>query len=277
MKFTKLHGTGNDFILLDGATAGERDWPALATQACDRHFGIGADGLILALPSERADVRMRIFNPDGSEAEMCGNGIRCLAKFHAEGGGSPHRDLSVETLSGVLQLKLEGDGNVERVRVNMGAPRLRPADLPVAIEAEGPVIDFALGLPTAMLRVTFVSMGNPHAVHFQSSPVSDFPLETYGPQVEQHALFPQRMNFHVARVLSPERIEVRTWERGAGPTLACGTGACATAVAARLQGLVGDRVEASVPGGTLVIEWDGQGDVYMTGPVQRVYDGEWPY
>jgi len=277
MKFVKMHGTGNDFVLLE-AQGNERDWPSLAQAVCDRHFGVGADGLILVLPSARADVQMRIFNPDGSEAEMCGNGLRCVVKYAVEGGLTRPRDgrIDVETPAGVLAAQTFGDGrSVERVRVSMGSPRFAPAEIPVLIEAEPPILNLPLKVAGHVLRLTCLSMGNPHAVHFLDGPVAAFPLDEIGPLVEHHPLFPQRINFEVARVQASDRIEARVWERGAGPTLACGSGASATVVAARLQGLVGERVDITLPGGTLVIEWNGRGEVYLAGPAERVFAGEW--
>jgi diaminopimelate epimerase len=277
MKFTKMQGTGNDFVLLE-AQGDEEDWPRLAQSMCDRHFGIGADGLILVLPSSRADVRMRMFNPDGSEAEMCGNGLRCIVKYAVEGGLARPRDgrIDVETLAGVLAAEAFGDGrNVERVRVSMGVPRFAPAEVPVLMEAEPPIVDLPLDVAGRPLRLTCLSMGNPHAVHFIDGPVAEFPLEQIGPLVERHPVFPQRVNFEVARALARDRIEARVWERGAGPTLACGSGAAATMVAARLRGLAGDKVDITLPGGTLGLEWDGRGEVHLSGPAERVFAGEW--
>ncbi len=285
--FTKLHGTGNDFILLD-ARARTADWPRLSARLCDRHFGIGADGLILVLPSQRADFRMRIFNPDGSEAEMCGNGIRCFAKFvREELLAEPGRAaLTVETQAGVRQLQLEArDGQIEHVRVAMGAPEFQPQRVPLALPqgavpsagrgAEGPVLDYPVTVAGHSLRLTCLSLGNPHAVHFQDAPVADFPLKEVGPQVEHLPLFPQRVNFEVVRVRGRTRLDVAVWERGAGPTLACGTGACAAMVAARLHGWVDDVVEAELPGGPLRITWPGRGEVMLEGPVARVFTGTW--
>jgi len=277
MKFVKMHGTGNDFVLLE-ARGDEQDWPRLAQAMCDRHFGVGADGLILVLPSARADVRMRMFNPDGSEAEMCGNGFRCVVKYAVEGGLARPRDgrIDVETLAGVLAAQAFGDGRtVERVRVTMGVPRFAPAEIPVLVEADPPIVDLPLEVAGRALRLTCVSMGNPHAVHFLDGPVGAFPLEEIGPLVERHPLFPQRVNFEVAQVLASDRVEARVWERGAGVTLACGSGAAATVVAARVQGVVGDRVDITLPGGTLRIDWDGKGEVYLTGPAKRVFAGKW--
>jgi diaminopimelate epimerase len=277
MRFVKMHGAGNDFVLLE-AQGNEQDWPRLAQAMCDRHFGVGADGLILVLPSSRADVRMRIFNPDGSEAEMCGNGLRCIVKYAVEGGLARPRDgrIAVETPAGVLATQTFGDGRtVERVRVSMGVPRFEPADVPVLVEAQPPILALPLEVAGHKLRLTCLSMGNPHAVHFLDSPVDDFPLEQIGPLVEHHALFPQRVNFEVAQVLAADRIEALVWERGAGRTLACGSGASATAVAACLHRLIEEKVDITLPGGTLAIEWDGRGEVYLTGPAERVFAGEW--
>jgi diaminopimelate epimerase len=278
VKFVKMHGTGNDFVLLE-PQAGEKDWSRLAVAMCDRHFGVGADGLLLVLPSERADLRMRMFNPDGSEAEMCGNGVRCFAKYAVERGLVQPRDgrLTIETPAGVLTTEVVlAEGRAERVRTSMGVPRFAPAEIPVAAEAEPPLKNLSLDVEGQTVAVSCVSMGNPHAVHFSARPVSGYPLEEIGPRVEHHKLFPQRVNFEVARVLSRDLIEARVWERGAGPTLACGSGACAVMVAAHVDGRVDDRVDIRLPGGTLTIEWDGRGEVYLSGPAAEVFSGEWP-
>jgi diaminopimelate epimerase len=278
MRFTKMHGAGNDFVVIDARDV-ERDWAKLAVAICDRHFGIGADGLLVILPSERAALRMRMFNPNGSEAEMCGNGIRCFVKYAVERGLTSLHDgaLQVETLAGVLNAEATlAAGRVESVRVAMGPPRFAPQEIPVAVEAEPPVKDLPVDIDGETFAVTCVSMGNPHAVHFIDSPVADFPLETIGPKIERHPLFPNRVNFEVARVLARDRIEARVWERGAGITLACGTGASAVAVAARLHDLVDERVELRLPGGALTLAWDGAGDVYLTGPAAEVFEGDWP-
>ncbi len=277
MQFTKMHGTGNDFVLTR-AQGDEHDWPALAERICDRHYGIGADGLILILPSSQADVRMRIFNPDGSEAEMCGNGIRCLVKEALDTGEgyASKGQITVETGAGILTAEAKGaNGSVEAVRVSMGRPHFEPQAVPVATEAEPPIKDLPLLVGNHGLRLTCVSMGNPHAVHFVDHDVSEFPLEEVGPKVEHHRLFPQRVNFEVARVLDRNAMELRVWERGAGLTLACGTGACAAMVAAYINGDVDNIVDITLPGGPLRIEWDGAGEVYLTGPAQRVFSGEW--
>jgi diaminopimelate epimerase len=277
MKFVKMHGTGNDFVLLR-AQGDEQDWSRLAQAMCDRHYGIGADGLILVLPSSRADVGMRMFNPDGSEAEMCGNGLRCVVKHTVDEGLARPRDgrISVETAVGVLSAEVfDEKGAVERVRVSMGVPRFAPQEIPVLVKAEPPLKDLSLDIEGQRLAVTCVSMGNPHAVHFVERPVAEFPLESIGPKVEHHPLFPQRVNFEVVRVLGRERMEARVWERGAGATLACGSGACAAVVAAHLHGLVGERVDITLPGGRLTAEWDGAGECYLAGPAELVFVGEW--
>ena len=277
MQFVKMHGTGNDFVMVDARRL-DADWEALARAMCDRHFGVGSDGLILALPSDRADLRMRMFNPDGSESEMCGNGIRCLAKFAVERGLAEPKDgaILVDTLAGLLRCEVFGlDGTVERVRVSMGKPRLAPAEIPVLAESSGPVLDLPVRVEGGDFRATCVSMGNPHAVHFQDQPVEDVELERVGPRVEHHPAFPRRVNFEIANVLGRDRLRMRVWERGAGITLACGTGACATAVAARLRGLVDDVVDVELPGGTVRIEWDGEGEVYLSGPAEVVFEGRW--
>lgn len=209
---------------------------------------------------------------------MCGNGLRCIVKYAVEGGRARPRDarIDVETPAGVLAAQTFGDERtVERVRVSMGAPRLAPAEVPVLVEIEPPILDLPLAVAGHELRLTCLSMGNPHAVHFLDGPVAAFPLEEVGPLVEHHPLFPQRVNFEVAQVLASDRMQARVWERGAGATLACGSGASATVVAARLSSLVGERVDITLPGGTLAIEWDGRGEVYLSGPAERVFAGEW--
>ena len=299
MQFTKLQGAGNDYIFVDGLSQ-QRDWSELSRRVSDRHFGIGSDGLIVAAPSKTADVRMRMWNADGSESEMCGNGIRCLAKFVLERGlvPAPNGALSVETGAGLIAVTpLWEDGRITGARVDMGTPVLRAADVPVDPTALGPS-DFAqldagiveaLGLaphdlvfdaPLAADGTAFVgsavSMGNPHFVALLDEPVAGVPLERVGPLIEHHAAFSNRVNFTVANVESRGRIVSRTWERGSGQTMACGTGVCATVVAARLHGLVDDDVSVRVPGGELTITWPGHGPVIMEGDAVEVFSGEWP-
>ncbi|HEV8574808.1 MAG TPA: diaminopimelate epimerase [Dehalococcoidia bacterium] len=277
MKFVKMQGTGNDFLFFE-SKGEERDWVAISRAICDRHYGAGADGVFVVLPSEKADVRMRLFNADGSEAEVSGNGVRCLVKYVIERGLGAATDgrVKVEATHGLLEAEpfLEGS-KVVAVRLSMGPPRFAPHEVPVIAEME-PVIDFPLEVDGQRLLVTCLSMGNPHAVFFVEEAVERYPLEALGPKVEHHAAFPERVNFGVAHVRGPDRMEVRVWERGVGETLACGSGCCAAMVAARLPGLVGDRVEIEQPGGVLTVEWDGSGDVYLTGPAEFVFEGEWP-
>jgi diaminopimelate epimerase len=280
MKFTKMQGTGNDFILIDAHEL-ERDWPCLAMVMCRRHFGVGADGLILVLDSKVADFRMRIFNADGSEAEMCGNGLRCFAKYVVEQGLAPEgrRELAVETLAGINRVRprLEA-GVVTGVQVGMGVPQLKPNAIPVLVdkaETLDVVLDYPLVVDGRELKITCVSMGNPHAVCFVDEPVADFPLTEVGPKVEHHPIFPQRVNFEVARVVSRRQVEARVWERGVGETLSCGSGASAIAVAARLHDFVDDELDITLPGGVLTLAWDGAGEVLLSGPAEAVFWGEW--
>jgi len=289
MKFSKLQATGNDFILVD-ARAREGEWSKLARAICDRHFGIGADGLILVQDSARADLKMRIFNSDGSEAEVSGNGLRCFARYAIEkvliGKMSSqveqgNRSLTIETLSGVRKVKAYISGNnVNRVEVNMGLPQFKPEQIPVKVKVDipissEPILDYPLVINGKELTLALLSMGNPHAVSFLSQPVSDFPLSEAGPKVERHPMFPQRINFEVARVLSKGKVEARVWERGVGETLACGSGACAIAVTAQLLGYVEPKVDIILKGGTLTVSWDRVGEVLLTGPVEEVFTGEW--
>jgi diaminopimelate epimerase len=278
VEFTKLHGTGNDFIVVDARDV-DRDWSALARLVCDRHFGVGADGLILASPSASAPIRMRIFNSDGSEAEMSGNGMRCLVKFVVDAGiVRPVGDaLDVETGAGVMDVDVTRErGRVTSVRESMGAPRLDPALIPVNIDAPPPIMNFELQVENRSLPITPVSMGNPHAIHFQNEPVNDYPLHRDGPLVEHHHLFPNRTNFEVVRVRDRSHADMRVWERGVGETLSCGSGASAVMVAARLLDFADASLELQVPGGVLELEWDGEGEVILTGPVEEVFRGTWP-
>jgi diaminopimelate epimerase len=279
LRFSKYHGAGNDFILVDG-NGPDRDWSAIATAICERHLGAGADGLLIALPSvNAAHARMRLFNADGSEAELSGNGVRCFAKYVVEQGlARPDGDsLRVDTGAGeiVVQLHRRG-GEVVGATVDMGPPRFEPKEVPVAVERTAPILDLPVPVDGREYAVSCVSMGNPHAVHFIQSPVSAFPLCDVGPKVEHHALFPARVNFEVAQVVDRNHIVSRTWERGVGETQACGTGASAIMVSARLHGWVDDLVEINEPGGVLTLRWNGSGNVFLTGPAAFVYNGDWP-
>ena len=285
MKFSKLQATGNDFILVDARTM-EAEWPKLARAMCDRHFGAGADGLILVQNSTSADLKMRLFNSDGSEAEVSGNGLRCFAKYTIEEGligkmpsrvEQSNRSLTIETLSGARQVKAHMSRNrVNRAEVNMGSPRFQPEQIPVKVKVDIiPILNYPLVIDGKKLTLALLSIGNPHAVSFLSQPVADFPLSEIGAKVEKHPMFPQRTNFEVARVLSRGRIEARVWERGVGETLACGSGASALAVAARLLDYVDRQVDIILAGGTLTVSWDMVGEVLLSGLVEEVFRGEW--
>ncbi len=274
MKFTKLQATGNDFILIE-ADRMRRDWAKLSQAMCDRRFGVGSDGLILLLKSKVANFRMRMFNPDGSEAEVCGNGLRCFARYVVSTGlADARRSITIETSAGIKTA--EPKDRASRFRVNMGEPRFRPEDLPVVVSAsQVPILDYPVNVADKKPLLSFVSMGNPHGVCFVDD-VNGFPLSDLGPKVEHHELFPRRINFEIAHIVSRREIMARVWERGAGETLSCGTGACAIAVASRLHGYVDSPVDIRLPGGTLSVEWDRKGSVYLTGPAELVFTGDWP-
>ena len=303
MKFSKLQATGNDFILVDARNM-EQNWPKLAQILCQRHFSIGADGLILVQESNIADLKMRMFNPDGSEAETCGNGLRCFAKYVIEKGivgevslraKRSNLCLAIETLSGIRRAKAYmPEGKVNRVEVSMGSPQFEPEQIPVTfttdviasrsssviarneVTKQSPIITYQLTADSYQLSVSLLSMGNPHAVSFTPDPVASFPLAEIGPKVERHPLFPQRTNFEIARVLSRRRVEARVWERGVGETLACGSGACAIAIAAQLLNYTNNQVDIILPGGVLTVYWDRVGEVSLSGSVEEVFSGEYP-
>ena len=277
MKFTKMHGLGNDYVYVETFNQAEPSDPsALARTISDRHFGVGSDGLILIMPSQRADARMRMFNADGSEGEMCGNGVRCVAKYLHDHGIARKERVTVETGRGVLSLDLKIDqGEAKLVRVDMGAPILQSAEIPTLLAGDPPV-DAPLQVEDQTFAVTAVSMGNPHAVIFVDD-AQAFPLERLGPLIETHPSFPRRVNVHVVQVFGPEEVRMRTWERGSGITLACGTGACAVCVAGVLTGRTANRVLAHLPGGDLQLEWpEPSASVFMTGPATEVFSGDWP-
>ncbi len=284
MKFTKMQGAGNDFVLVETDDM-QRDWSQAAIAVCDRHYGVGADGLLLLLSSDIADFRMRIFNPDGSESNACGNGLRCLVKYFVDRdpANSGAQEISVETLAGTRKARVyKTTGKVSKIQTAMGEPRLGDKDTSVVDEKEGSTIDiqsvlnYSITVEGKELCLSLVSMGNPHAVYFHQEQVSDFPLSRLGPKIEQHKVFPARINFEIARVLDRQQIEARVWERGVGETLACGSGACAITVAAQLLGYVDNKVDIKLPGGILGVEWDGVGEVFLSGPAETVFTGEWP-
>jgi diaminopimelate epimerase len=275
MRFTKMHGAGNDYVYVNCFEPVELgDVPELARQISDRHFGVGGDGLVLICPSERGDARMRMFNADGSESEMCGNAIRCVAKFVYDHGIAKKDELQIETGRGVLTLQCStSSGLVDRVRVNMAQPILTSAEIPTTLPGDPPV-KAPLQIGDRTLEVTCVSMGNPHAVTFVDEITDDWVLNI-GPQVEVHEAFPRKINAEFIQVLSPTETRMRVWERGSGETLACGTGACASVVAGVLAGVNERRVTVHLRGGDLEIEWAESGEVYMTGPATEVFSGEW--
>lgn len=286
MRFSKLQATGNDFILVD-ARSKTAEWPKLAQAMCDRHFGVGADGLMLVQDSTSADLKMRLFNADGSEAEVSGNGLRCFAKYAIDRDlasdtvlGAEPGDLcfSIETLSGVRKATAHMSGSkVSRVDVNMGLPRFRAEEIPAKVKVDiMPILNYPFVIDGRELPLCLVSVGNPHAVTFVSQPVAGFPLAEIGPKVETHTMFPQRTNFEIARVLSRTKIEARVWERGVGETLACGSGASAIAVTARLLNYLDNDVDIMLAGGSLTVSWDGEGEVLLSGPVEEIFVGEWP-
>lgn len=275
MRFVKMHGLGNDYIYVDTTRERVEDPQGLAVTMSRPHFGVGADGLVLIGASQCADLSMRMFNADGSEGEMCGNAVRCIGKYAYERGLVRRETMTLQTRAGVKTLRLTvEDGRVSRVRVDMGAPILDGPSIP-ALLGEGRIVRRPLEAGGRAFEVTCVSMGNPHAVIFLHEDVDAFDVGRYGPLLERHAAFPNRTNVEFAALVAPGRIRMRVWERGSGMTLACGTGACATAVAASLCGLTGERSTLVLDGGELDVEWSG-GTVYMTGPAAFVFEGEWP-
>lgn len=280
MRFTKMQGCGNDYVYVNCFEESVSSPEQLAAKISDRHFGIGSDGLVLILPSEKADCRMRMFNPDGSESEMCGNAIRCVAKYVYDRNIIHKRSISVDTLAGIKVIEVHTDekGIARTLTVDMGAPVTEAADIPVKAE-HSPVKELELSAYGREFRFTCVSMGNPHAVTFISEDVSGFEVEKYGRVFECDEHFPRRANIEFAEVLSPDHLKMRVWERGTGETLACGTGTCATVVAACLNGICPrEPVTVDLLGGKLIIEWkETDGHVYMTGPAEFVFDGEYIY
>jgi diaminopimelate epimerase len=285
MHFTKMQGAGNDFVVVDGRGI-DRDWSAMAMRVTDRHLGIGSDSLIVLLPSERAEFGMRTWDTDGSEAETCGNGIRCLARYVLEKGlADPDRDkMTIETVAAINHVTFERqNGRISGFVVNMSKPRFTEAEIPFIrmngdddIACHGPMITYTAEVAGRPLDLNLVSMGNPHAVLFLEYPVADFPMSILGPLVERLPVFPERVNFEVARVLDDNRIEARVWERGVGETQACGSGSCAITIASKTLGYTGDQVTIHLPGGVLRGRYNGTGDVVLSGPAEVVYEGEWP-
>ena len=277
MRFTKVHGAGNDFVIIDDRVEAARDWPALAPRMCDRHFGVGADGLILIRDIDGPGYQMIMFNPDGTRAEMCGNGIRCLARVLFERGDLGRDKVPILTDAGDRWVRVVDDSpDSFLVAVGMGVPEFTPSNIPVNLPGEV-VIDHHFEVDGAAFLLTAVSMGNPHAVAFVDS-VDSVDLARVGPLIEHHSAFPQRVNFEICEVLAPGRLRMRVWERGAGITLACGSGAAATAAAAIKSGRVAPgSLTMLVDGGELSFDWaGGDAELVMTGPAVTVYDGVWP-
>lgn len=284
--FLKVQGAGNDFLLIDAlgdnAHLNEIDWSALAPRICDRHFGVGADGILIAQDTEVAAARMVIVNSDGSDGEMCGNGFRCFTKYLVERAGMTPTDgaLDIETGAGILHADLStmSSDAVDRVRVDMGRAWLQADEIPVVDEGPWPVLHHELDVNGQAFDLTCVSMGNPHAVWFTEDDVDDFPLTEIGPLIETHEDFPRKTNVEIVNVLAPDHLKMRVWERGVGITLACGSGACAVLVAARLRGLANAAATVSLPGGDLEIAWNGLDDpsasVFMTGPASFSFEGQ---
>ncbi len=275
MKFTKMQGLGNDYVYVNCFEENVENPSEVAVKVSDRHFGIGSDGLILIKPSNVADFEMEMYNADGSRGEMCGNGIRCVAKYVYDYGLTDKTHVSVETLGGIKYLDLTvEEGKVRLVRVDMGKPVFNPARIPVIAKGER-VVDEPIKVGDTTYRMTCVSMGNPHAVVFVDD-VNGLPIEKIGPLFENHERFPRRINTEFVKVIDERTAQMRVWERGSAETLACGTGACAVAVACSLNGLTGDEVTVKLLGGDLQIQWDKEKDtVFMTGPAEVVFDGTW--
>jgi diaminopimelate epimerase len=279
LQFTKMHGLSNDYVYVSLFDQRLEDPGPLARAVSDRHRGIGSDGLILVGPADvkGAHARMQMFNSDGSPGEMCGNGIRCMAKLAYERGWARENPMRVQTGAGVLELNLTLDdaGRVSAIRVDMGEPVLDPTKIPVALSGEK-IVGMPVPVRGRVLNATCVSMGNPHAVFFADA-LARVPLDEWGPKLERHPLFPRGMNVHFAQVVSRGRVKMITWERGSGRTQACGTGACAVCVAGVLNGKSDRAITAVLPGGDLRIEWDeASNHVFMTGPAVEVFTGEWP-
>lgn len=275
IRFTKMHGIGNDYIYINCMESMPDRLPELAEEMSDRHFGVGGDGIVLICPSDKADFRMRMFNNDGSEARMCGNASRCIAKYVHDHKLTEKTRISLETLSGikVLSLNMSTDGEVESVTVDMGEPELSAAEVPVRCAAER-MMESPVATSWGNVGVTAVSMGNPHGVVFVDR-IEDVPFETLGPELEKHPMWPDRANIEFLQIISPSEVRMRVWERGTGETLACGTGACASAVAAALTGRCGREVTVHLRGGDLNIRWAETNHVLMTGGATEVFEGNY--
>jgi diaminopimelate epimerase len=284
MRFTKMQGAGNDFVLIEAGNS-QSDWSHLAVTICDRHYGVGADGLLVLLPSKKADFKMRIFNADGSEANACGNGLRCIVKHYIDETpeGTKLDNITVETQAGIRQARIHHtDGKVAQIQTGMGQPRIgrenievEPGNRAGAKVDITSVMSFPVNVAGTAFELYLVSMGNPHAICFLDEPVAGFPLSNIGPLVERHEAFPGGINFEIVNIKDRQSVEARVWEHGVGETLACGSGACAISVAAKLLGYVGNQVNVKLPGGTLNVEWNSTGEVFLSGPAETVFTGDW--
>ena len=274
IKFTKMQGLGNDYVYIDAINQDIEKESELALFVSDRHYGIGSDGLILICRSKIADFKMRMFNPDGSEAEMCGNGIRCVGKFVYDNGLTQKTLITIETLAGIKKLKLNlENGEVKNVKVDMGEPILEAEKIPVCSD-EKIIKNFKINVEDMEFNITAVSMGNPHAVVFIKN-IEKFNVEKYGKQIENNILFPKRTNVEFVEIINKEKVKMRVWERGTGETLACGTGACATVVAGVLNNFIERKANVELLGGILEIEWNKEDNhIYMTGEAKTVFEGE---
>jgi len=276
MLFSKMHGLGNDFIVIDARGKENIDYNFLAKRMCHRHIGVGADGILLVLDSKLADIRMRIINSDGSEAEMCGNGIRCFSKYVFERGIVKKDKFKVETLAGIIepQLILNDYGLVEKVRVNMGKPSFKRKDIPMQGDPESSAVNVSIDVEGREYKITSLLMGVPHTVLFVND-IENVDIYNLGPKIEKHELFPRKTNVNFVQVIDRDNIKVRTWERGAGATFACGTGSCASVIASNLNGFTEKKANVHLYFGTLEIEWQDDDTVFMTGPAEEVFVGEY--
>jgi len=274
-KFSKWHGLGNDFVIVNGFTEKIENYKEMAIEVCNRKFGVGADGLVLVLPSEIADFKMRIFNSDGSEAEMCGNVTRCMARYVYENGLTKETKITLETKAGIIKPELVFvEGVLSTIRVDMGEPRLLPHEIPMNNSSKERIVNELLQVDGADYYITCVSMGNPHSVIFVDD-VAGIDLAAVGPKIETHLVFPKKTNVEFVQVITKEKVRMRVWERGAGITLACGTGACATLVAAVLNNKTERKAIVELDGGELFIEWGLDNHIYMSGPAVEVFRGEY--
>ena len=273
--FSKWHGLGNDFVIVNGLTEKIDNYQQMAIEVCDRHFGVGADGLVVLLPSDIADFQMRIFNSDGSEAEMCGNVTRCMARFVYDSGLTTKTKITLETKAGIIKPELLFiDGVLDTIRVDMGQPRLKRCEIPMKGNESEKVINELLVVKQADYHITCVSMGNPHCILFVED-LENTNLSVIGPMIETHDTFPKKINVEFVQVMSKQKLRMRVWERGAGITMACGTGACATLVAAVLNGVADRLAIVELDGGELLIEWGLDNHIYMSGPATEVFRGEY--